>query len=86
MIFVKGEKLIMNWDLLDAIVTVAAFLMSAVSLIWQFVSHFADIKLDVVRIYRHVGDLEPQYIFRMHFINNSSTAVVVKKGKESTER
>lgn len=81
----KGEKLIMNWDLLDAIVTVAAFLMSAVSLIWQFVSHFADIKLDVVRIYRHVGDLEPQYIFRMHFINNSSTAVIVKNGEERVE-
>lgn len=86
----RGEKLIMTWDLFNAIMTVAAFFMSAASLIWQFISHFTDIKIDVVRIYRHVGDLGPQYIFRMHFINNSPTAVsisklIVKNGEERVE-
>lgn len=69
----------MNWDLFNVIMTVAAFLMSAISLIWQLASHYADLKLDILGVYKNVSDLGPQYIFRMHFINNSPTAVSISR-------
>lgn len=66
-------------ELVDTIISFGAFLLAGISLIWQFKDSFVDLKLDVIKVYKHIGTLGPQYIFRLHFINNASSPVSVSR-------
>ena len=75
-------------EFISIMISLGAFSIAAISLIWQLQTHSADLKVEFVRVYKKVADLGPQYIFRFHFINNSPTPIsvsriVIKNGENS---
>lgn len=66
-------------ELAGLIISLGAFLLSAISLIWQLTNHFASMELEMLDVYRDFGKSGPQYIIRLHLTNNSSTSISVSK-------
>lgn len=66
-------------EIISIIISLGAFIIASVSLIWQLLREHTDLNVEVIDIFKYVGELGSQYIFRIHFINNSPSPISVSQ-------
>lgn len=66
-------------DIIDIFISFGAFILSAIGIIWQIITHNVDLKMDLIEAYEAEKGTSGHYIFRLHFINCSSTAISISK-------
>lgn len=66
-------------EVASIVISLGAFILSAISLIWQLSKTFAYIEIEVIDVFKIVSEVGPQYIFRLHIINKSSSPISISK-------